>query len=148
MPGPEEAGILKSLEEWTQSTGYRRTAVEDHCCGQCRQRALQWVTAGNVIAAGCALAGSRFGFRLAGFSMKSAALATGSAIVGGLGGWCLANMACVWHMLELPASPLTMQLASAVENGTVQVRLRYARGTNDHQPPPIGQFADGRPSSQ
>ena len=128
LPGPEKAIVLRHLQAWVARSGYTMSATENECCQECRQRATKWVAAGNVALGAVALLGSRFGLGYRVSDGRTMMLGFGSAIAGGLGGWCAANVQCFRTMLKLsPPTPLTDHLQSTIkDHGTARLQQRYA----------------------
>ena len=113
-------------------TGYAMNGGETNCCNECRKRATHWVAAGNVAFGAVALIGSRFGLRYPFADGRTMMAGFGSAIVGGLGGWCAANVQCFRSMLELPEAPLRARLQSTIaEHGSARLQQRYAAAPAD-----------------
>ena len=55
-------------------------------------------------------------------------LGIGSALAGGLVGWCVANVECLGAMLALPPTPLTEYLVAIVRwHGTEALQSRHER---------------------
>mmetsp|Transcript_11316 Transcript_11316/g.18932 ORF Transcript_11316/g.18932 Transcript_11316/m.18932 type:complete len:146 (-) Transcript_11316:126-563(-) len=127
VPGVEEMLLLRSLDRWRQVTGYQYSEAEAQACSDCGKQSLRFMMIGNCTAAALAALGSRFGFGLQISGMTSLSLMTGSAMMGGLSAWCLANVNCFRAVIALPdGSPLAEQLQRvAREYGSPALKGRY-----------------------
>ena len=133
IPGIEEAALLRRVDVWSAGVGYTLTEAEAQTCSTCTQQNFRYTLGGNVLAATAAIVGSKAGLQLPPLSPHALAFAAGSSIVGGLCGWCVANVACFRSVLELrPPCMLPRALSHAARlHGSPALRSRYANALGE-----------------